>query len=118
MDMYTYKKISNRVSIINWPSWRWDLKNAMSYHNLKGTLFMRLWPKLSSFVLDRMDCVVCLNGFGSKGGFYLGTCEHIYHPIYLISLIVVCRCCTICKALLHERLYELFGLYHKITSVF
>jgi hypothetical protein len=49
--------------------------------------------------------------FGPEGGFYLGSCDHIYHPTYLISFMVTRRRCGVCKAPFHERLYDLFGLY-------
>jgi hypothetical protein len=71
---------------------------------------MKLWPLPSKFVLDGMECAVCMNGFGPEGGFHKGSYEHIYHPMCLISYMVVRRCCALCKAPFYERLYELFGL--------
>jgi hypothetical protein len=49
--------------------------------------------------------------YGLKRGFHLGSCEHIYHPMYLINLMVARRHCVMCKAPFYERLYELFGLH-------
>jgi hypothetical protein len=51
-----------------------------------------------------------MNGFGPEGGFYLGSCEHIYHPLCLTNLMVACRHYALCKAPFYQRLYELFGL--------
>jgi hypothetical protein len=45
-----------------------------------------------------------------KENSHLWSCEHIYHPMYLISLMVAHRRCMLCKAPFHQRLYELFGL--------
>jgi hypothetical protein len=55
--------------------------------------------------------VVCMYGFGLEGGFHLGSCEHIYHPMYLINLMVTRRHRRMYKAPFHECLYELFGLH-------
>ena len=51
-----------------------------------------------------------MNGFGLERRFHLGLCEHIYHPMCLISFMVVHRCCALYKAPFYERLYKLFGL--------
>lgn len=69
-----------------------------------------IWPSPPSFVSDGTKCPICINPFGPEGGMHLGTCEHLYHPFCLISLMVVRRRCSLCKAPFHERLYELFGL--------
>ena len=85
----------------------------MSAHNLRGdpsTPSVKLWPRPSKFVLDGTECAVCMNGFGLEGGFHLRSCEHIYHPMCLISFTVVHRRCALCKAPFHKHLYELFGL--------
>ena len=55
-------------------------------------------------------CCICYNAFGPKGGYYLGTCEHMDHPICLIAHMLIRRRCCQCKAPFHEQLYELFGL--------
>jgi hypothetical protein len=86
----------------------------MSSHKLRGNSsvpFVKLWSNPSKFVLDEMEYVVYMNGFRSEGGFHLGSCEHIYYPMCLISLMVVHRHCALCKAPSHECLYDLFGLY-------
>jgi hypothetical protein len=54
--------------------------------------------------------------FGPEGRFHLGPCEHIYHPMCLISFMVVRRRCALCKVPFHERLYELFGLVPYMPS--
>jgi hypothetical protein len=51
-----------------------------------------------------------MNGFGPEGRFHLESCEHIYHPMCLISLMVARRRCVLDKAPFYQRLYELFGL--------
>ena len=85
----------------------------MSVHNLRGdpsTPSVKCWPRHSKFVTNGIECAVYMNGFGPEGGFHLGSCEHIYHPMYLIRFIVICRRCALCKAPFHKHLYELFGL--------
>ena len=61
-------------------------------------------------MFDGTTCCICYNAFSLEGGFCLGTCEHMYHPICLITHIVIRRHCCQCKASFHEQLYELFGL--------
>jgi hypothetical protein len=68
------------------------------------------------FVLDGTECAVCMNGFGLEGRFHLRSCEHIYHPMCLISFMVVPRRCALYKAPFHECLYELFGLVPYMPS--
>jgi hypothetical protein len=108
------KKINNELSIIDWKNCGWDYENSMSYHNLRddpSVQSTKLWPNPSKFVLDETVCAVCTYGFGPEGRFHLGLCEHIIHPLCLISLMVTSRRCRVCKAPFHERLYEPFGLY-------
>ena len=107
------KEINKELSIIDWKKLGWDYEHSISTHNLKGdpsTPSVKLWPCPSKFVLDGTKCAICMNGFGSKGGFHLGSYEYIYHPMYLISFIIVCRRCAMYKAPFYERLYKLFGL--------
>jgi hypothetical protein len=80
------KEDINELSIIDQEKCRWDYENAITYHNLQGAPSMKLWPKPLKFVLDGTEHIVCMNGFRLEGGFHLGSCEHIYHPMYLISL--------------------------------
>jgi hypothetical protein len=72
---------------------------------------VKLWPNPLRFVPDGTECVVCMNSFGLEGRFHLGSCKQIYHPICLISLMVACRHCMLCKASFHECLNELFGIF-------
>ena len=102
--------VEGNDSIIDWKLCGWDYENAMSSHHHRGGTSVKLWPRPSSFVLDGTECAVCLNAFGPEGGFHLGTCEHIFHPMCLISLMLCRRRCAVCKAPFHERLYDLFGL--------
>jgi hypothetical protein len=113
------KKINNELSIIDWKKLGWDYEHSMSSHNLRGDSSvpsLKLWPNPSKFVLDKTKCAVCMNGFRSEGGFHLGSCEHFYHPICLISFMVVRRRCALCKAPYHECLYDLFGLIPYMRS--
>ena len=103
-------EVEGNDSIIDWKLCGWDYENAMSSHHHRGGTSVKLWPRPSSFVLDGTECAVCLNAFGPEGGFHLGTCEHIFHPMCLISLMLCRRRCAVCKAPFHERLYDLFGL--------
>jgi hypothetical protein len=108
------KKVNNALSIIVWKNCGWDYKNSMSCHNLKGdpdVQSTKLWPNPSIFVLDGTVCAVCMYAFGKEGGFHLGSCDHIYHPMCLISFMVTRRRCRVCKAPFYERLYDLFGLH-------
>ena len=107
------KEINKGLSIIDCGKFGWNYEHAMSAHNLRGdpsTPSVKLWPRPSKFVTNKTECAVCMNGFGPEGGFHLGSREHIYHPMCLISFMVVHRRCTLYKAPFHERLYELFGL--------
>jgi hypothetical protein len=113
------KKVNNALSIINWKNCGWDYKNSMSYHNLMddpSVQSTKLWPNPSNFVLEETICAVCIFGFGPEGGFHLRSCEHIYHLMCLISFMVTCRRCGVCKAPFHKRLYELFGLHPYMPS--
>jgi hypothetical protein len=110
------KEINKGLSIIDWRKLGWDYEHEMSAHNRPSTPSVKLWPRPSKFVLDGTECAVCMNGFGPKGGFHLGSCEYIYHPMCLISFMVVRRRCALCKAPFHERLYELFGLVPYMPS--
>jgi hypothetical protein len=119
LDETPMKEINKGFSIINWGKLGWDYEHSISAHNLRGdpsTPSVKLWPRPSKFVLDGTECAVYMNGFGPERGFYLGSCEHIYHPMCLISFMVVCRRCALCKTPFHERLYELFGLVPYMPS--
>jgi hypothetical protein len=113
------KNINNELNIINWEKLGWDYEHSMSSHNLRGdpsVPSVKLWPNPSKFVLNETECAVCMNGFGLEGGFHLGSCKHIYHPMYLNSFMVVRRHYALCKAPFHERLYKLFGLIPYMPS--
>ena len=90
----------------------WEFENATSFHHLSNPsqAGQKLWATYAKFVFDGTTCCICYNAFGPEGGFCLGTCEHMYHPICLIAHMVIWRHCCQCKAPFHERLYELFGL--------
>lgn len=96
------------TEIIDWAAHGWDHENALSCH--VQTEKRRLWPRIATFVEDGSVCIICTCPFGPEGGYHLGSCIHIYHPICLIGLMLSRRRCAACKAPFHERLYELFGL--------
>lgn len=114
-DMFPWTKVPmidmpGNTSTMDWKKCGWDYENAMSSHHLRGGTSVKLWPRPASFVLDGTQCMVCLNYFGPEGCFHLGSCEHKFHPMCLISIMLCRRRCPLCKAPFHERLYELFGL--------
>jgi hypothetical protein len=118
-DEIPMKETNNGISIIDWEKLGWDYEHAMSAHNLRADPSIpsvKLWPRPSKFVTDGTECGICLLGFGPEGGFHLGSCEHIYHPMCLISFMLNRRRCALCKAPFHERLYELFGLVPYMPS--
>ena len=100
-------------TILDWKALGWDFENATSCHDLADPpqAPQKLWTTPTKFVFDGTTCCICFNAFGPEGGFIVGTCEHMYHPICLIAHMVIQRRCCQCKAPFHERLYELFGLY-------
>jgi hypothetical protein len=112
-DHIPMKKMNNGISVIDWEKLGWDYEHEMSAHMFRddpSNPSVKLWPRPSKFVTEGTECPICLLSFGPEGGFHLGTCEHIYHPMCLISFMVNRRRCALCKAPFHERLYELFGL--------
>ena len=118
-DEIPMKEMDKGISIIDWEKVGWDYEHAMSAHSLRedpSTPSVKLWPRPSKFVTDGTECGICLLGFGPEGGFHLGSCEHIYHPMCLISFMLNRRRCALCKAPFHERLYELFGLVPYMPS--
>ena len=92
---------------IDWMKAGWPYETARSSNEKDRRI---LWPKPASFVTDGTCCPICSNQFGPEGGWSLGTCQCMYHPMCLISHALIRRFCAICKAPFHERLYEQFGL--------
>jgi hypothetical protein len=89
------KKVNNELSIIDWKNCGWNYENSISCHDLRddpSVQSTKLWPNPSTFVLDGTVCAVCMYGFRPEGGFHLGSCEHIYHPMCLINFMVTHRC--------------------------
>ena len=105
---------SGNSSLIDWAKLGFDHANATSCHDLQmkpGVGSRKLWPNPAPWVLDGSEkCVVCINPFGPEGGWALGSCPHMFHPMCLISIFLVRRFCPVCKSPFHERLYEVFGL--------
>ena len=99
-------------TILVWAKLQWDYENATSSHSLANPLQLaqKLWVALANFFFDGTMCCICYNDFGPEGGYSLGTCEHMYHPICLIAYMLIWRRCCQWKAPFHERLYELSGL--------
>jgi len=110
MDEMATINLGNGQTTIDWSKNNWDFKNEVSSTLDNQGNPLKLWPDPSNFVEDGTMCPICLNPFGPEGGMHLGTCKHMYHPYCLISLMVVRRRCSLCKAPFHERLYHLFGL--------
>jgi hypothetical protein len=69
-----------------------------------------VWPAVPDFVKDGTMCIICQEPFGPEGGWNLGTCGHLYHPMCLAPHMVTRRRCAQCKAPFHPRLYKTFGL--------
>ena len=108
-DPPTTRTMSDHT-ILDWRQLGWDFENATSSHHLANPpqAPQKLWVVPAKFVFDGTTCCICYNAFGQEGGFCLGTCKHMYHPICLIAHMVIWwRCCQ-CKAPFYERLYELF----------
>jgi hypothetical protein len=105
---------STNSSLIDWAKLDFDHANATSCHDLQmkpEVKCRKLWPNPQPWVLDgSKDCMVCLNPFGPEGGWALGSCPHMFHPMCLINILLVRRFCQMCKSPFHERLYEVFGL--------
>lgn len=113
VDKLRTKVVAGNQTVIDWVNNGWDYENAMSSHDLRGdpnVQSFKLWPKPAPFVMNNDQCIMCLNPFGPEGGYHLGSCDHLYHPICLISLMITRRRCSVCRAPFHERLYEMFGL--------
>ena len=74
-------------TILDWRQLGWDFENATSSHLLANPLqaAQKLWAARAKFVFDGTTCCICHNAFGPEGGYCLGTCEHMYHPICLIA---------------------------------
>ena len=100
--------------LIDWAQLNFDVKNATSCHDLQmkeGVNSRKLWPNPQPWVMDgSKECSVCLNTFGPEGGWAVGSCTHMFHPMCLINIFLVRRFCPVCKSPFHERLYEVFGL--------
>ena len=105
---------SGDSSLVDWAKLGFDHLNATSCHDLQmkpGVTSRLLWPNPAPWVLDgSSQCVVCFNPFGPEGGWALGSCSHMFHPMCLITISLVRRFCPVCKSPFHERLYEVFGL--------
>ena len=96
---------------IDWTQLEWEYKTAISNEKIaKNAKPSLLWPNPAKYVLDGTECPVCCNVFGLEGGWQLGSCQCMYHPQCLISHALIRRKCAVCKAPLHKRFYEQFGL--------
>ena len=100
-------------TLIDWAKLDFDHANATSCHDLQmkpGIKGKKLWLNPAPWILDGTKCAVCYNPFGPEGGWALGSCQCMFHPMCLIKIILVRRFCPCCKSSFHERLYEVFGL--------
>ena len=66
------------------------------------------------WMMDESTCALCCEGFGPEGCFQLGTCGHRYHVTCLTRLAIQNATCMYCGAPLPRRLYELFGIAHRM----
>ena len=55
-------------------------------------------------------CAICSNPWGPEGAWIIGSCGHMVHPNCLLPHMLRTRRCPTCKAPLHRRLYEQFGV--------
>jgi len=83
----------------------WEYVTIMS-----GKIGELLWPTPQPFMQNGELCLICYSPFGPKGAWILNTCQHMYHPQCLITLMVARRRCPQCRALFHWRLYEQLSL--------
>jgi len=98
---------------IDWAKLDFDHANAMSCHGLRienQVPSRKLWPLPAPWVVDGSTCNVCYNPFGPEGAWALGTCQHMFHPMCLITHALVRRFCPVCHSPVHKRWYEVFGL--------
>ncbi len=103
MFLENLPKVANNANI-DWamhPKLNWEYFTTMSEKTREF-----LWPTPQPFMQNGELCLICCSPFGPKGAWILGTCQHMYHPQCLITLIVARRRCPQCKAPLHWHLYE------------
>jgi hypothetical protein len=99
--------------LIDWAKLDFDHANAMSCHDLQmnpEVQSKKLWPLPASFVVEGEECGVCCNAFGPEGAWALGTCQHKFHPMCLITGGLTRRFCSVYRSPFDKRLYDVFGL--------
>jgi len=69
-----------------------------------------LWPCVPDWIKDGSTCAICSNPWGPEGAWIIGSCGHMVHPNCLLPHMMQTRRCPSCKAPLHRRLYEQFGV--------
>ena len=99
-------------TILDWVQLEWDYENVTSSHSLADPPqpAQKLWVALAKKIFDGTMCCICFNDFRLEGGYSLGICEHMYHPICLIAHMLIWWHCCQYKAPFYERLYKLFEL--------
>ena len=107
MDAMFPDSLPTKDGAIDWMNPDWDYKTAKSWNEDDQRI---LWPNPACIVMDGIQCPICSNPFGLEGGWSLGSCQCMYHPMCLVSHALIRRSCAICKAPFHKRLYEQFGL--------
>jgi len=98
MFLENLPKVANNANI-DWamhPKLNWEYFTTMSKKTREF-----LWPTPQPFMQNGELCLICCSPFGPKGAWILGTCQHMYHPQCLITLIVARRRCPQCRAPLH-----------------
>src|SRR5665213_3516984 len=69
-----------------------------------------LWSCVPDWIKDGSTCAICSNPWGPEGAWIIGSCGHMVHPNCLLLHMMQTRRCPSCKAPLHRRLYEQFGV--------
>jgi hypothetical protein len=93
---------------INWVMHPSSIGNVIVMSKKIGEL---LWPTPQPFTQNVELCIICCSPFGPKGAWTLGTCQHMYHPQCLITLMLARRKCSQCRAPFHLCLYKQFNLW-------
>ena len=116
MERLVHNK-DNRKGAVNWAievgeGWTpYPVKTASLDPNSKAVVHPGYPPE---WMMDESTCALCCEGFGPEGCFQLGTCGHRYHVTCLTRCAVQNRRCVYCVAPLPQRLYELFGIAHRM----
>lgn len=87
--------------------WKTAVSSRIVKHPASPAL---LWPCVPNWIKDGSMCAICSNPWGPEGAWIIGSCGHMVHPNCLLPHMLQTRRCPSCKAPLHRRLYEQFGV--------